>query len=91
MAFSVSAEDVAFLELVDRLGTRGFTQTAIAEELGMTLENLRYRVQRLGLRLAPACRVVDIRSGRLLPELVEAGELTPSGAETRRAPAEIAA
>lgn len=75
--------DLAFLSQVDELGRIGLTQKAVAQELGIPLETLRTRILRTGLRLAPACRVIDTRTGKTLPELLASGELVaePAGEE----------
>lgn len=72
------AREVMPIEVVrriDELGRQGMTQTAIAEALGINKDTLRSRLERMGLMMTPATRVVDTRTREPLESLLERGEI----------------
>lgn len=75
MPVTISQEELAFLERVERLGERGMSQTEIAEALGVPTPTLRSRVARRGLQLVPATQLRTVLGGEKLSELVDRGEL----------------
>ena len=65
--------DFEFAQQVDALGARGKTQDDIAEALGLTANQVRYRLFKAGLTWGRETRVRAGLTNELLEELVARG------------------
>lgn len=74
----VTTEELEFLRDVDRLGREGVPLSDIARQKAVAPGTITYRLNKAGLRAQGTTHILDRRSGRTLPELIDAGEIVVS-------------
>lgn len=75
MPVEIAKSDLEFLKRVCALGLAGSTQDEIADELGMSRTNLRYRLSSLGFEFEPVNDLRATLSKRRFSDLIARGEL----------------
>lgn len=87
----MTRDDLEFATRVDELGAQGKSQEQIAEIVGLSKNQIRHRLFRLGLNWERETRVRAGLTGELLEDLVASGQVAAEDEAPAAEPAEAVA